>query len=63
MFYHLRKKYKFLEKEARFYIQEIILALECLHNNGIIYRDLKPENILMAADGHLKIADFGLSKD
>jgi len=38
------------------------LALEYLHNKGIIYRDLKPENILMDGDGHLRIADFGLSK-
>jgi serine/threonine protein kinase len=42
---------------------EIILALECLHNNDIIYRDIKPENILMDTKGHVKIVDFGLAKD
>jgi serine/threonine protein kinase len=42
---------------------EIILGLECLHNNDIIYRDIKPENILMDTKGHVKIVDFGLAKD
>ena len=37
-------------------------ALEFLHNNAIIYRDLKPDNVLIADDGHVKLADFGLSK-
>lgn len=37
--------------------------LECLHKNDIVYRDLKPENILLTVNGHIKITDFGLSKD
>jgi len=36
---------------------------EYLHSKNIVYRDLKPENILIAGDGHLKITDFGLSKE
>ncbi len=37
--------------------------MEYLHNNGIVYRDLKPENILLSIDGHIKLTDFGLSKN
>lgn len=62
LFSHLRKAVKFDESRAKFYAAEIILALECLHENNIIYRDLKPENILLDTEGHIKITDFGLSK-
>ena len=63
MFYHLHSgARKFPEAKAKFYIIELILALEFLHKNNVIYRDLKPENILMDIDGHIKISDFGLSK-
>lgn len=62
LFFHLKKEVTFTEEKSRFYIAEIILAFEYLHNNGVIYRDLKPENILIDRDGHIKITDFGLSK-
>lgn len=48
---------------AKFYLCEIIEAIECLHENKIIYRDLKPENILLGKDGHIKLGDFGLAKE
>ena len=62
LLFHLRKEGRFTENKTRFYASEVILAVEHLHKNGIIYRDLKPENILLGEDGHLKLTDFGLSK-
>ena len=62
MFYHLHFNRKFDEERCKFYAIELILGLEFLHKNNMIYRDLKPENILMDSKGHLKISDFGLSK-
>lgn len=50
------------EEAARFYIAEVISALEYLHMNGLIYRDLKPENILLHESGHIMLSDFDLSK-
>ena len=44
-------------------IAELILAIEELHSHNILYRDLKPENILIDADGHIRLADFSLSKE
>lgn len=51
------------EEEAKFYLAELILAINYLHKEKILYRDLKPENILIDTDGHMKLADFGLSKE
>jgi len=62
LFFHLKQQRKFNESRAKLYACEIIVALEHLHKNQIIYRDLKPENILLDIHGHLKLTDFGLSK-
>ncbi|RNF10702.1 zinc finger protein kinase [Trypanosoma rangeli] len=48
--------------EVRVIVAEIVLALEQLHRYDIVHRDLKPENIVFAADGHLKLTDFGLAR-
>eukprot|EP00002_Diphylleia_rotans_P022114 TRINITY_DN4327_c0_g1_i3.p1 TRINITY_DN4327_c0_g1~~TRINITY_DN4327_c0_g1_i3.p1 ORF type:complete len:444 (+),score=76.13 TRINITY_DN4327_c0_g1_i3:67-1398(+) len=50
------------ESAVKFYSAEVVLALEYLHMQGVVYRDLKPENILLSEDGHIKLADFDLSK-
>nr|KAF7419774.1 hypothetical protein H0235_010071 [Vespula pensylvanica] len=63
LFRHLNDEGIFLEDTACFYLSEIILALQHLHLQGIIYRDLKPENILLDAEGHIKLTDFGLCKE
>jgi serum/glucocorticoid-regulated kinase 2 len=62
IFFHLGKVAKFSEEHAKFYFAELLLGLEYLHAKDIVYRDIKPENILIDIDGHVKIADFGLSK-
>ncbi|KAH0832515.1 Serine/threonine-protein kinase psk1 [Fonsecaea pedrosoi] len=63
LFRHLELEKFFSEEVAAFYIAEIVLALDYLHNTvGVIYRDLKPENCLLNAEGHLLLTDFGLSK-
>eukprot|EP01018_Ginkgo_biloba_P020158 Gb_28975 [translate_table: standard] len=49
------------EDDVRFYAAEVVVALEYLHCQGIIYRDLKPENILLQRDGHILLTDFDLS--
>ena len=51
------------EEWAIFYLAEITLALGHLHQHGVIYRDLKPENIMFDKNGHIKLTDFGLSKE
>eukprot|EP00736_Rhodelphis_marinus_P004792 Rmarinus@m.29730 len=63
LFFHLSRLGRFDEELTRFYAAEILLALGHLHAMGIIYRDLKPENVLLDEEGHLRLADFGLSKE
>ena len=59
----LQREKTFSEQVARFYIVEITLALQELHRHNIIFRDLKPDNILIDEKGHIKLTDFGLSKE
>ncbi|KAJ3424473.1 cell cycle protein kinase dbf2-related [Anaeramoeba flamelloides] len=51
------------EDSTRFYMAEMILTVDDLHKQGFIHRDLKPENFLISSNGHLKLTDFGLSKN
>lgn len=63
LFMQLQKERMLMEDTAIFYLSQVLLALEHLHRNGIIYRDLKPENIMLDRGGHVKLTDFGCVKE
>jgi serine/threonine protein kinase len=58
----LAKHRRFELDLAKIYTAEIVLAIEYLHKNEIIFRDLKPDNVVFDEDGHALLTDFGLSK-
>ncbi|XP_064072844.1 serine/threonine-protein kinase S6KL isoform X2 [Vanessa tameamea] len=58
----LEKYAKLPEELVKIFVAEIAIAIDFLHNAGVIYRDLKPENILLDSDLHIQLVDFGLSK-
>ncbi|CAG9310851.1 unnamed protein product [Blepharisma stoltei] len=62
LFTRMKKLGTFPAQDAQFYIAELVLALEYLHDKGIVFRDLKPENILIDRLGHIKLSDFGFAK-
>lgn len=59
---HLERATRFTEEVTAFYAAELLLAVQQLHQHGILHRGMKPENILLTKDGHLKLVDFGISK-
>ncbi|CAK9293603.1 unnamed protein product [Gordionus sp. m RMFG-2023] len=61
--HHLEKTGRLAEDAVRFYLSEIIVGLTFLHSKGIVHRDIKPDNVLIDKDGHIRITDFGLSKN
>ena len=58
----LKRRGPLNEPETRFYMAEILTALQALHLNNILHRDLNPANIMVDHAGHIAIVDFGLSK-
>jgi len=63
LFMQLQKERMLMEDTAIFYLSQVLLALEHLHTQGIIYRDLKPENVMLDRRGHVKLTDFGCIKE
>lgn len=63
LFFWLKRDRVFSQSRVKLYAAELVLALEHLHDSDVVYRDLKPENILLDAEGHIKLTDFGLSKE
>jgi len=63
LFMQLQKERMLMEDTAIFYLSQVLLALQHLHQCGIIYRDLKPENIMLDREGHVKLTDFGCVKE
>uniref|UniRef100_A0A0A9VYG3 cAMP-dependent protein kinase catalytic subunit alpha n=1 Tax=Lygus hesperus TaxID=30085 RepID=A0A0A9VYG3_LYGHE len=59
---HLLKEKRFEEPATKYYVAQVVLALEYLHSLKIAHRDLKPENLSLDQRGYLRLLDFGLSK-
>ena len=60
--YHIAHQKTFTEIQTKFFISNMLLALEYIHSQNIIHRDIKPENLVLESNGYLRITDFGVAK-
>lgn len=60
--YHLSRLKKFTEEQTKFFVANLVVGLEYIHNQGIIHRDIKPENLVFDSNGYLRITDFGIAR-
>ena len=60
--FHLTRHIRFSEEQSRFFICNIITALEYIHSKNIIHRDIKPENLVLEEEGYARLTDFGIAK-
>ena len=61
--YHVSRYRKFSEEQTRFFISNIVYALQYIHENNVIHRDIKPENLVLDDKGYVRITDFGIAKE
>ena len=61
--YHVTRYRKFSEEQTRFFIANMVYALQYIHEHNVIHRDLKPENLVLDEKGYLRITDFGIAKE
>ncbi|KAF7457895.1 kinase-like protein [Cryptosporidium felis] len=59
---YLIKYDKFSEEDTKFYMAQLVHAVDLVHQLGFVHRDVKPDNIVLDSNGHLKLLDFGLCK-
>ena len=60
--FHLTRHIHFSEEQSRFFICNILVALEYIHSQDIIHRDIKPENLVLDQNGYARLTDFGIAK-
>ena len=60
--FHLTRHIRFSEEQSRFFICNIITALEYIHSKNIIHRDIKPENLVLEEEGYVRLTDFGIAR-
>ena len=61
--YHVSRYRKFSEEQTRFFIANMVFALQYIHDNNVIHRDIKPENLVLDDKGYVRITDFGIAKE